>query len=143
MNVLDLSLSLQSVPTSFCMNIHPATLSPSPAHPVSILHIYIEQCIYAWFMAVKFSSIKIFDHIYNVKSLNIGTEGSVQLYNSSSSEGRIIEYCRGGFWRAVCDVNWSYQNSFVVCRQLGLPATGMLDHCTCRSTSFSVSQEIL
>ena len=55
----------------------------------------------------------------------IGREGSVRLYNASSSEEGVIEYCRGGFWRAVCDTNWSYQNSFVVCRQLGLPATGM------------------
>ena len=54
----------------------------------------------------------------------IGAEGGIRLYNGTSPEEGTVENCRGGIWRAVCDINWSYQNSFVVCRELGLPATG-------------------
>ena len=56
-----------------------------------------------------------------------GKEGSIRFYNATSQGEGIVENCRGGFWRAVCDMNWSYLNSFVVCRQLGLPATGIIN----------------
>ena len=32
--------------------------------------------------------------------------------------------CYNGAWNSVCDSGWDYQETFVVCRQLGLPATG-------------------
>ena len=32
--------------------------------------------------------------------------------------------CYNGVWTSLCDINWSYQEAFLVCRQLGLPATG-------------------
>ena len=35
-----------------------------------------------------------------------------------------VEYCVSGTWKAVCDTNWDYKEAFVVCRQLGFPATG-------------------
>ena len=55
----------------------------------------------------------------------IGTNGRVQLRGGVVPEAGTVEYCVSGTWRAVCDSNWDYKDAFVVCRQLGLPATGM------------------
>ena len=64
--------------------------------------------------------------IYIINLITTGREGNIQLSdNGISPDQGTVEYCRDGFWRVVCDVNWNYQNSFVVCRQLGLPATGI------------------
>ena len=57
---------------------------------------------------------------YNI----IGLSGSVQLRGGVVPEAGTVEYCSGRTWKAVCDNSWNYQNAFVVCRQLGLPATG-------------------
>ena len=35
-----------------------------------------------------------------------------------------MELCINGGWTGVCDVTWDYKDAFVVCRQLGFPATG-------------------
>ena len=39
-------------------------------------------------------------------------------------EAGTVEYCANGAWRAVCDRLWTYKEAFVLCRQLGFPATG-------------------
>ena len=40
------------------------------------------------------------------------------------TEGR-VEVCVQGRWSGVCRSSWNYQDAFVVCRQLGYPATGL------------------
>ena len=45
--------------------------------------------------------------------------------------------CVRGRWRDLCYSSWDYQEAFVVCRQLGLPATGECVHDTCAYKAFS------
>ena len=53
------------------------------------------------------------------------TDGNVRLAGGlEHTEGR-VEVCVQGKWRGVCGTNWNYQDAFVVCRQLGYPATGL------------------
>ena len=42
-----------------------------------------------------------------------------------------MELCINGGWTGVCGVNWDYKDAFVVCRQLGLPATGIYIYTSC------------
>ena len=56
--------------------------------------------------------------------INTGSSGSVQLRGGVVPEAGTVEYCISGTWRAVCHNNWDYKDAFVVCRQLGFPATG-------------------
>ena len=48
----------------------------------------------------------------------------MQLRGGVVPEAGTVEYCVSGTWKAVCDTNWDYREAFVVCRQLGFPATG-------------------
>ena len=57
--------------------------------------------------------------------IHAGSSGSVQLRGGIVPEAGAVEYCIGGTWRAVCHNSWDYKDAFVVCRQLGFPATGM------------------
>ena len=53
------------------------------------------------------------------------THGNVHLAGGlGPTEGR-VEVCVQGRWSGVCHSNWNYQDAFVVCRQLGYPATGV------------------
>ena len=53
------------------------------------------------------------------------THGNVRLAGGlDPTEGR-VEMCVQGRWSGVCHSNWNYQDVFVVCRQLGYPATGV------------------
>ena len=35
-----------------------------------------------------------------------------------------MQVCMNGVWSSVCDWRWDYKDAFVICRQLGYPATG-------------------
>ena len=35
-----------------------------------------------------------------------------------------MQVCMNGVWSSVCDSSWNYKDAFVVCQQLGYPATG-------------------
>ena len=53
------------------------------------------------------------------------THGSVRLAGGlDPTEGR-VEVCVEERWTGVCGSSWNYQDAFVVCRQLGYPATGL------------------
>lgn len=53
-----------------------------------------------------------------------GSDGDVRLTGSIVPEAGNVEYCIDGIWTGACDANWDSKDAFVVCRQLGLPATG-------------------
>ena len=60
--------------------------------------------------------------------------GNVRLIGGLVPTEGTVQMCVGGRWRELCDSSWNYQEAFVVCRQLGLPATGeyeyVLNHMT-------------
>ena len=52
-------------------------------------------------------------------------EGDIRLSNGLSLEEGMVEMCvNGSFLLLVEYVSWTYQNSFVTCRQLGLHSSG-------------------
>ena len=50
--------------------------------------------------------------------------GNVRLIDGLVQTEGTVQMCVGGRWRELCYSSWGYQEAFVVCRQLGLPATG-------------------
>ncbi len=52
------------------------------------------------------------------------TTGEIRLMNGSGAEEGRVELCHEGFWRTICDQNWSQEEAVVVCTQLGLPKLG-------------------
>ena len=63
----------------------------------------------------------------------LGFHGTVRLINGLIPEEGTVEVCVNAVWSSVCHSWWDYKNAFVVCRQLGYPATGEDDGgpCTC------------
>jgi len=57
-----------------------------------------------------------------------GSSGSVRLIGGLIPEEGTVEVCVNGVWSSVCERwywdYWDYRDAFVVCRQLGYPATG-------------------
>ena len=53
-----------------------------------------------------------------------GSVGAVQLIGGLIPEEGTVQVCVNGMWSSVCDSYWDYKDAFVVCRQLGYPATG-------------------
>ena len=50
--------------------------------------------------------------------------GDVRLIGGLVPTEGTVQMCVLGRWRELCYSGWGYQEAFVVCRQLGLPATG-------------------
>ena len=61
-----------------------------------------------------------------------GSHGTVRLIGGLIPEEGTVEVCVYGMWSSVCPSYWNYKDVFVVCRQLGYPATGENDgvHCS-------------
>ena len=53
-----------------------------------------------------------------------GIHGTVRLIGGLIPEEGTVEVCMDAVWSSVCDSSWDYKDAFVVCRQLGYPATG-------------------
>ena len=61
----------------------------------------------------------------------LGSHGTVRLIDGLIPEEGTVEVCVNAVWSIVCDSYyrwyWDYKDAFVVCRQLGYPATGEND----------------
>ena len=55
--------------------------------------------------------------------LHLGVDGTVHLTGGLVPQQGNVEVCLNGSRSRVCSRNWDYKDSFVVCRQLGYPAT--------------------
>ena len=55
---------------------------------------------------------------------NLCIDGHVRLVGGLVDSEGTVEFCQNGSWNSLCNTYWGYQEAFVVCRQLGLPATG-------------------
>ena len=56
-----------------------------------------------------------------------GSNGTVRLIGGLIPEEGTVEVCVNAVWSSVCHSSWDYKDTFVVCRQLGYPATGEND----------------
>ena len=53
-----------------------------------------------------------------------GSSGSVRLIGGLIPQEGTVQVCVNRMWSSVCPSYWDYKDAFVVCRQLGYPATG-------------------
>ena len=60
-----------------------------------------------------------------------GSHGTVRLIGGLIPEEGTVEVCVNAVWSSVCRSSWDYKDAFVVCRQLGYPATGENDGGPC------------
>ena len=60
-----------------------------------------------------------------------GSHGTVRLIDGLIPEEGTVEVCVNAVWSSVCQSWWDYKDAFVVCRQLGYPATGEDDGGPC------------
>ncbi len=51
------------------------------------------------------------------------TEGELRLSNGLIPQEGTVEMCVGGTWMGFCD--WDNTDAYVLCRQMGYPATGI------------------
>ena len=72
--------------------------------------------------------------------------GSVHLIGGLVPTEGTVQMCVGGRWRELCYRSWGHQEAFVVCRQLGLPATGecvLMSHAIFMTKHFPFNQTYL
>ena len=53
------------------------------------------------------------------------TEGDIRLIGGQSELEGTLEVCLNGTWGSVCDNFWGYEETGVVCHQLGRTSTGL------------------
>ena len=68
------------------------------------------QCAWSWFPTCD--------------TCHAGSSGTVRLIGGLIPQEGTVQVCMNGMWSSVCDWSWDYKDAFVVCRQLGYPATG-------------------
>ena len=80
----------------------------------SCVAVYLKLCLNVYVTIVCYSPLV---HIS-------GSNGTVRLIDGLIPEEGTVEVCVNAVWGSVCDSSWDYKDAFVVCRQLGYPATG-------------------
>ena len=53
------------------------------------------------------------------------TDGDIRLIGRQSELEGTLEVCLDGTWGSVCDNVWGYEETGVVCHQLGHTSTGL------------------
>lgn len=53
-------------------------------------------------------------------------DGSVRLLGGHNESEGAVQICIDESWGSVCGTSWGTKDASVVCRQLGLPTTGLL-----------------
>ena len=64
------------------------------------------------------------NRVLNLLFIPSVTHCTVRLIGGLIPEEGTVEVCVNAVWSSVCDSYWDYKDAFVVCRQLGYPATG-------------------